>query len=177
MAKETVIVEGTMYWNNCTEEYSYEGVPSGKFQFDLSDLSAASVDKIMSLRPKMAPKDKGERGSTITLKQSMSFTPRACVQDVEGEEVKYMPFSDKDGSPLTKEEVAVIGNGSKVRAKIGVYSTGFGRFLSYEAGRVLELIEYRPDDGLGGDLSDNVESTPTDLDDLDDDIPFGSEEV
>jgi hypothetical protein len=155
MAKETVIVEGTMYWNNCTTENQFA---PGKHSFDLSNLSDAAIAKIASLGSSTGPRTKEgqeDRGQFITLKQSMK--------------IGHMKFNDESGSQMEKEEIARIGNGSKVRVKVGAYTNSFGTWLSYEGGRVLELIEYTPDDGLGDDGSD--------FSDLSDDSPFTTEQV
>jgi hypothetical protein len=153
MAKDTVIVEGTMYWNNCTVANKF--APT-KHSFELSNLTDAAIEALRSLGADVNPRTKEgqeERGQYITLKQAMS--------------IGHMKFTGPDGAAMTKEEVASIGNGSKVKVKVGSYTNGYGTFLSYVAGKVTELKVYNPDGGFDDE---------DDFGDLDE-SPFASEAV
>lgn len=157
--KETVVVEGTMYWPSLTKENEFS---PGKHSFDLCNLTDAALDKIASLGSKVKPRTKEgqeERGKFYTLKQSTKMG--------------FMRFKDKAGKPYEDEELEKLGNGTKVRVSIGSYKNDFGVFLSFEAGRVIEPVWYEVDDGLG----DDDEAPAAKSDDLDDDLPWGEEEL
>lgn len=173
---KTIIVQGEMYWNDCTVENK---MSEGKHAFELSNLSDVGIAAINGLgatqtriKKDVAGVVKEEQGIVITLRKAMKSG--------------IMQFKGPDGTALTKDEVATIGNGSKIRVKIGTYTNDFGgpylSFLGgkvlvwnrYEAGTVGDDLDYPEDDEV---VEKATSTLDVDLSDLDDEVPFGQEEI
>lgn len=82
---------------------------------------------------------------------------RKDTQMIKDENVKFGPPNviDKDGNKVT----ALVGNGSKVTAKVAVYDTRMGKGHRLETVRVDELIEFVPEKKEATDAA--APATPT----------------
>lgn len=134
---DSVTVQGDIYWAFLHEKNDM----SGKYQFDLCNLSTQAVEALesMGLTVKSQPDKKPQQGSFITIK-SKSFP---------------LTLFDKDGKPISPE--IKVGNGSKARVKVGFYDTKTPMGQNYRGpkllgSRVVELIEFVAGENMPGSM-------------------------
>jgi hypothetical protein len=116
-------VKCDIYWANLNKENEM----SGKFQYDLANLSGAAVAKLSELGVNIRTKG-DERGNFLT---SKSLYP--------------IKTTDKDG--LALDPAILVGNGSKgvaaIRVISGTNSFGDQVFVETQKLQINDLIEYK----------------------------------
>ena len=160
---DTVIIDATCYWTFL----QHKSQKSDKFQVDAGKLSTKDKDALASLGADSNVLTKELQGDYITLKSTFPIF-----------------FNDADGEPMTADQMRNVGNGTTVKMKIGTYSNQKGTWLKLMKARVVSLVQYEADDGLGscsafgpsGGSNDSEDVAAPDYSDLDDELPFGNEE-
>lgn len=175
--RATVFVKGKVYWAKIfTPVDNYEG--TGKewtYEFEPDDVSFLKEHRLLDrLKDKNAT---GGRGEYLILKK-----PEKNKDDEKNDPIRVYTEDDKpwDGSPL--------GNGTEVDVKLSIVDWGKGKKKSIytTAIRVTKHIPYVSNEFAGmdsGEVAKEQEkaaaakaSKPakkmTELDDLDDDVPF-----
>ena len=99
-----------------------------------------------------------------------------------GREQVYQ-YPEGEEQPERKGEPVIIGNGSEVEVTVCLYPAGsFGKGTRLESVKIIDLIEYNPDDEEETEPDDEApfdtdedEKTPLEKE-LNDEIPFGKDE-
>jgi len=149
MAKQSAIIEATLYWANLTTKNEM----SGKYQVDMANLDKAAIKTLESLGVTVRTdphknKDYGDRGQFVTGKSKFPIKVifKSGVEEVDPE---------------------VIGNGTKAKIKFVTYDWKFqgkkGVGIGVNKIQVTDLVKYEDDDDDDLDFGDD--DTDTDLDD------------
>jgi hypothetical protein len=115
LAKDDTMVKlsVTMMWAHLAEPNTKGKFPSGKYEFQATNMSPKAVQalKDIGLKPKLDA-EKPEMGYYLKFKNARPFL-----------------IKDEDGNVLTKEELATVGNGTKaiIVASAYPYDNKFGK--------------------------------------------------
>lgn len=125
-AKETFrgAIKGTLYWANLTTPSK----KSGKFQYDLGNLSGTAVKVLNEAGANVRFDDSGMKGYFITPKS-----------------IHPIPYVNADNEDLTG---VTVGNGSQATALVKVvpYTNNFGKQVAVNTMKLVitDLIVYEP---------------------------------
>lgn len=118
--------------------------------------------------------------------EETAFFCPPVIRDREGKDIvsyklgnkTVYQYTDEDNQPEQDGESVLIGNGSDIEVTVCVYPAGsFGKGCRLEAIRIIDLIEYTPEDKEEVEPEDSESSEPEEKNELNDDIPFGKDKV
>lgn len=149
---------GKAKWAKIYEPEEFRGSTNWKINIYLDDAEMAKRKKA-GIQSKTY---EDEDGTYVTFKRPQTKLIKGQQQIFSGPKV-----IDKDGKTLVEYkknaagngfervgEPVLIGNGSIVEASVSVYPTSMGNGQRLESVRIIDLIEYNPDNG--GDFGDRI---------------------
>lgn len=94
----------------------------------------------------------------------------------QGREQVYQ-YGEDDDRPERKGEPVIIGNGSDIEVTVAIYPAGsFGKGTRLESIKIIDLIEYNPDDEEEVEPEDETPNiSETSEEEMNDEILFGSD--
>lgn len=142
------IIKGTAYWMHIADVNSGGNYPSHKYELVLCNLDTDAIAKVKAMGMGRAIID-GE----------------ATGKPAQG---MFIKMKNKNRPPLITPEKelyptdTLVGNGSKVRAQVGTYTTKNGTYFDWTRTMVDELVEHGGNIPSDDEFDEDVTAVPDD---------------